>query len=173
MTDFTATIDTTEVDAFNRAMPREIFNATRSAVRTTTTFAEKELEKRMANASKIPLKAFKVHRVLSKSSDESGKIWFGLKPIKARFAGALSEEVDGASAGSYFFRKAFVAKIGNAPENIFKRKGKSRFPVVTQIVELQQATEITADVSVLAEQELLTRFSKKLNAYIEKRESAA
>lgn len=173
MADFSATLDASEVNEFARAMPREIFNATRSAIRTTTTFAEKELEKRMADATKIPLKAFKVFRVLGKARDDKGSVWFGFKPIKAKFLGAINEEIDGASAGSYFFRKAWIASFGGGSENIFKRKGKSRFPVVAQTAQLPQSESTTADIAVIAEQELLTRFTKKLNGYIEKRESAA
>lgn len=173
MADFTATIDTTEVDAFNRAMPREIFNATRSAVRTTTTFAEKELEKRMAEATQIPIKAFKVFRVRSKASDETGRVWFGLKPIQAKYLGKMSESGSGAEAGSYFFQGGFIARMQNGNENIFKRKGKARFPIQSQFANLPQSETITAAVADIAKEELLTRFSKKLNAYIEKRESAA
>lgn len=173
---FNAELDISEVENFAKAMPREIFNASRSAIRTTTTWTEKELEKRMADATQMPIKAFKITRILSKyrgDTDLHKRIWFGFKPIKARFAGELNEEIDGASAGTYFFRKGFIASINGGAENIFKRKGKSRFPVLTQYVDLPQAIEITAEVASLAEQELLTRFSKKIDAYIQKRESAA
>lgn len=183
MADFSVQLDTSEVDEFNRAMPREIFNATRSAIRTTTTFTKKELAKRMADATEIPIKAFKIERIFDKSYSDtelSKKIWFGFKPIKARFAGEMYENPDGAVAGSYFFRKAFIASINGGAENIFKRggyyinsKGKRRQSLVGQYAELPEAIEITAEVASLSEQELLTRFSKKLNAYIEKRESAA
>jgi hypothetical protein len=173
MTDFSATIDTAEVEEFTRALPREIFNATRSAVRTTTTFAEKELEKRMAAASKIPLKAFKVYRVHSKAGDDAGTVWFGFKPIKAKYLGAMSESGSGAEAGSYFFQGGFVARMQNGNENIFKRKGKARFPIQTQFANLPQSELVISAVADIAQEELLTRFTKKLNGYIEKRESAA
>lgn len=173
MADFSATIDTAEVDEFTRALPREIFNATRSAIRTTTTFAEKELEKRMAAATEIPLKAFKVFRVRSKASDESGTIWFGFKPIQAKYLGKMEESGSGATAGAYFFQDGFIAKMRNGNESIFKRKGKARFPIEAQVAKLPQSETITSAVADIAEQELLTRFSKKISAYIEKRESAA
>lgn len=173
MADFTATIDTSEVDNFNRAMPREIFNATRSAVRTTTTFAEKELEKRMAQATQIPIKAFKVFRVRSKSSDVAGAVWFGFKPIQAKYLGKMSESGSGAEAGTYFFQGGFIARMQNGNENIFKRKGSKRLPIQSQFANLPQSETITEAVADLAEQELLTRFSAKLNAYIQRRESAA
>lgn len=173
MADFTATIDTSEVDEVMRALPREIFNATRSAIRTTTTFAEKELEKRMAEATQIPLKAFKVYRVHSKAGDEAGTVWFGFKPIQAKYVGKMSESGSGAEAGSYFFQGGFIAKMQNGNENIFKRKGKARFPIQAQFANLPQSETITAAVADIAQEELMTRFTKKLNAYIEKRESAA
>jgi hypothetical protein len=176
MTSFTTTLDTTEVDEFTRALPREIFNATRSAIRTTTTFAEKELEKRMAEATQIPIKAFKVFRVLSKSSDVEGRIWFGLQPMRARFVGKIEESTDGATAGNYFFKGTgdhyFIAKLGSV-NSIWKRRGKDRFPVTEAKVNLINSERITAAVADIAEEELITRFTKKLNAYIEKRESAA
>ena len=173
MPDFSANLDASEVENFARAMPREIFNATRSAIRTTTTFAEKELEKRMADATQIPIKAFKVFRVRSKSSDVEGNVWFGFKPIQAKYLGKMEESGSGSTAGSYFFQGGFIAKMQNGNENIFKRKGKARFPIESQVARLPQSETITQAVADIAQQELLTRFNKKLNAYIEKRESAA
>ena len=173
MADFSVQFDTREVDEFNRAMPREIFNAQRSAIRTTTTWAEKELEKRMADATQIPLKAFKVYRVKSRASDELGSVFFGFNPIQAKYLGKMEEVGSGAMAGSYFFQGGFIARMQNGNENIFKRKGKSRLPIESQFAKLPQSETITAAVADIAEQELLTRFTKKLNGYIEKRESAA
>lgn len=168
-----AIIDFSEVDNFMQAMPREIFNATRSAIRTTTTFAEKELGKRMADATNIPLKAFKVFRIRSVSSDTTGTVWFGFKPIQAKYLGKMEETGTGAMAGSYFFQGGFIAQMQNGNENIFKRKGKARFPIQSQTAQLPQAIPITEDVAQLSEQELLTRFTQKLNGYIQNRESAA
>lgn len=173
MPDLNVSLDTSEIDEFMRAMPREIFNATRSAIRTTTTFAEKELEKRMADATNIPLKVFKITRILSKASDTGGTVWFGFKPIKAKFVGKMEETGTGATAGSYFFQGGFIASINGGLPNMFKRVGQARFPIATQFVELPQAIPITEDVAELSKQELFTRFSAKINAYIEKRESAA
>jgi hypothetical protein len=169
-------------------MPREIFNATRSAIRTTTTFAEKELEKRMAEATDIPTKAFRVVRVHSKASDDSGSVWFGFNQIKAKFVGDMLkayETKDGVVNGSYFFKKAFIASFNGGSSNIFVRSsslrsyedknGKLRYmhPLMTEYVYLPHSIEISADVSELAQQELMTRFSTKLWGYIERRESAA
>lgn len=173
MADFSVQLDTSEVDEFNRAMPREIFNATRSAIRTTTTWAEKELEKRMAESSGIPIKVFKVFRVHSKASIETGRVWFGFKQLKPRYVGNLQQEETGASAGTYFFQGGFVATMRNGKESIFKRKGRARFPIQEQFVKLPQADQITSDVKEQAQQELITRFTAKLRGYIEKRESAA
>lgn len=175
MADFNIQLDTREVEEFNRAMPREIYNATRSAIRTTTTFAEKELEKRMSAATQIPLKSFKVYRVLSQATRAEGKVWFGFRAIKAKFVGEMKQDDLGAWAGSYFFRSGFIASINGGAPNLFKRLGKSRHPIVTQYVVLDEnkSLSITQDVSNLAEQELQTRFSNKLRGYIERRESAA
>lgn len=172
MADFNIQLDTSEFEEFNRAMPREIYNATRSEIRTTTTFAEKELEKRMSAATQIPIKVFKVFRVLSKASDETGRVWFGFKQLKPRFVGNLQQEETGASAGTYFFQGGFVAKMLNGKESIFKRKGRSRLPIQEQFVKLPQAEQITEEVRELSEQELQTRFTNKLRGYIERRESA-
>lgn len=173
MADFNIQLDVNEVDEFARAMPREIYNATRSAIRTTTTFAEKELEKRMSAATQIPLKVFKVFRVHSKASIETGRVWFGFKQLKPRYVGKLEQEASGASAGMYFFQGGFVATMRNGKESIFKRKGRSRLPIQEQFVNLPQAQQITEEVRELAQQELKTRFTNKLRGYIERRESAA
>jgi hypothetical protein len=61
----------------------------------------------------------------------------------------------------------------NGNENIFKRKGKARFPIQTQFANLPQSELVISAVADIAQEELLTRFTKKLNGYIEKRESAA
>jgi len=173
MTDFSANLDITEVENFARAMPREIFNAQRSAIRTTTTWAKKELEKRMADATQIPLKAFKVYRVKSRASDEFGSVFFGFNPIQAKYLGKMEETGTGATAGSYFFQGGFIARMRNGNTSIFARKGKSRLPIQAQTAKLPSAESMTATVAQEAQQELLSRFNKKLNAYIEKRESAA
>lgn len=187
MADFSVQLDTSEVDEFNRAMPREIFNATRSAIRTTTTWAEKELEKQAAAQSEIPIKAFKVWRVRSKANNELGKVWFGLDPVRARFAGKIEERSDGALAGSYFFRGKgdhyFAATLGdrnNRPgsgntgvKSIWKRVEDTRFPVTEAKIKIEKLSELAAEIAIYSTEELLTRFSKKLNAYIEKRGSAA
>lgn len=188
MADFSVQLDTSEVEEFNRAMPREIFNATRSAIRTTTTWTEKELEKKSSEKTKIPLKAFKDHRVFSRKTDYVGNVWFGFSAMNARFLGKIEETLEGAFAGSYFFRGRgdhyFVAKLGNrgsghrdyydsGVQSIWTRLYNTRFPVTEGRANINNLESLADEIALAAGEELKDRCSKKLRAFIEKRESAA
>lgn len=167
-------IDYSQVENLTQAMPREIFNATRSAIRTTTTFAEKLLEQKMADATKLPKNVFKVHRVLSRFSDSQsnphGRVYFYILPVKARFAGKMTNapEEGGARAGEYAFKGGFIAKMRKSSglESIFTRIGKSRLPIKEEVIKLPQTDVIVKEVADIAEGEVTKRFSEKLNGYL-------
>lgn len=156
--------------------PRKVHNALRSAIRTTTAWAEKEFEKRLASETEIPLQVFRKFRVKKKlfggssaaafgngGATESGLVWGGYNPIQARFAGRMSQNEDGAWAGAYYFDRAFIATMrrSSGVRSIFKRRGRARLPIDHQTVAIPQTAAIAETVAADAEQELLRRFRAK------------
>jgi hypothetical protein len=157
-------LDQKDLQRFLNAAPRTIFNAQRSAIRTTTTFADKLLKDRMALATGLPGKVFKKFRVVKRSSDSRGVIFLGMNPVKAAFAGKLTQEPGGASAGQYYWAGGFVATMRSGHVSIFKRKGSQRLPLVEQVVELPQAEAIAGQVADETAAELQRRYLEKLEA---------
>ncbi len=157
-------LDQRDLQRFLNAAPRTIFNAQRSAIRTTTTFADKLIKNRMAAASGLPGKVFKNFRVFSKASDQRGIIFLGFNPIKAAYAGKMTQETGGAMAGQYYWAGGFIAKMRTGHESIFKRKGSRRFPLVEQTVQLPQSEAIAEQVANEAAEELQRRYLDKLQA---------
>lgn len=144
--------------------PRKVRNALRSAIRTTTTWAEKEFERRLAAETEIPLPVFRRFRVKKKlfgDATESGLVWGGYNPIQARFAGRMTQDDGGAWAGVYYFRRSFVATMRSGMTSIFKRRGRARLPIDHQTVVIPQTASIAETVAADAEQELLRRFRAK------------
>jgi hypothetical protein len=154
--------------------PRKVHNALRSAIRTTTTWAEKQLDAQMAAETEIPISVFKRFRVKKKllggsaaaafgggGLPEEGRIWSGYRPVKARFVGKMSQDESGATAGAYYFGGAFIARMGTGLTAIFKRRGKKRLPIDEQKVNIPQAEAIAESVADQAQQEVLRRFRAK------------
>jgi hypothetical protein len=164
MIDLHIELDASQLERFLATAPRVIFNARRSAIRTTTTFADKELKRRMALATGLPGKVFKNFRVQKKSFDDEGRVWLGMNPVKAKYAGKLTEVGTGATAGAYYFEGGFIAKMHTGHESIFKRVGADRFPIIEQKIELPMARAILEQVAGLSQLELQRRYLEKLEA---------
>lgn len=165
--------------------PRQVRNALRSAVRTTSTWAHREMDRRMAAATALPVSIFKKHRIKHRiqgggvDSVESGHVWVGYKPIRARYAGPLRQDETGAWAGPYYFKGGFIARMPTGMVSLFKRRPKAalmpadakdskgrpkrnRLPIEEQTVKLSHAAErIGGEVADLARAELLRRFRAK------------
>lgn len=198
MADFNIQLDTSEVDEFNRAMPREIYNATRSAIRTTSTLASKLLSEKLSEATGIKSSLFRKNttdqnakprvQVFISKDMQSSKIWLGYRPLSPIMVGKLRQEKTGAGAGrTYFSRGGFVAKMQSGHVGIFQRIGgrrvtreaadghriNSELPIKEQFINVPAVNGIMNQVREAAQEELQTRFSNKLRGYIERRESAA
>lgn len=177
MADIRIHFDDREAQEFLRTHgPRKVHNALRSAIRTTTTWAEKEFENRLASETEIPLSVFRRFRVKRRlfggssaaafgggGAIESGLVWGGYNPIQARFAGKLSKDTGGSWAGAYYFERAFIATMQRSSglRSIFKRRGRARLPIDHQKVSIPQTAAIAEDVAADVEQELLRRFRAK------------
>jgi hypothetical protein len=177
MADIRIRVDDREVqDYLQTHGPRKVHNALRSAIRTTTTWAEKETDRRLAAETEIPLSVFRRFRVKKRifggsaasafgagGKVESGLVWSGYNPIKARFAGPMSQDDSGATAGAYYFGGAFIARMPNGLAAIFKRAGKKRLPINEQKVNIPQAEAVAEAVASEAQQELLRRFRARFS----------
>lgn len=179
MADIRIHFDDREAQEFLRTHgPRKVHNALRSAIRTTTTWAEKEFEKRLASETEIPLSVFRRFRVKKKlfggssaaafgngGATESGLVWGGYNPIKSRFVGRMSQDTGGAWAGAYYFGRSFVGRMGRSSglTSIFKRRGRARLPIDEQKVAVPQTEAIAESVANEAERELLRRFRAKFS----------
>lgn len=144
------------------ALPKTIFNAQRSAIATTTTWAGKELRNRMQVKTGIPARVFRRFRVKTRRNRETGMVWIGLNAVKASYVGKLSQDTGGAWAGEYYFAGGFVGRMKNGHAGIFKRQGKSRLPIVEQAVDLKPGFEVAEEVAVQAQIELRNRFAAKV-----------
>lgn len=177
MADIRIRFDDSEAQEFLRTHgPRKVHNALRSAIRTTTTWAEKRLDQQLAAETAIPISVFRRFRVKKKilggsaasafgggGQTEQGRIWSGYNPIKARFAGKMSQSEGGAFAGQYYFPGAFIATMRRSSglTAIWRRKGKGRLPIVEQTVNIPQAEAIAERVADEAGQEFMRRFRAK------------
>jgi hypothetical protein len=179
MADIKIHFDDREAQEFLRTHgPRKVHNALRSAIRTTTTWAEKEFERRLAGKTEIPLSVFRRFRVKKRvfggsssgafgngGATESGLVWGGYNPIKSRFVGRMAKADYGATAGAYYFQRAFIAKMRRSSglQSIFKRRGRARLPIDEQKVSIPQTEAIAESVAGEAERELLRRFRAKFS----------
>jgi hypothetical protein len=188
MADIRIRFDDSEAQTYLRTHgPRKVHNALRSAIRTTTTWAEKRLDQRLAAETAIPINVFRRFRVKKKilggssaaafgggGQMEQGRIWSGYNPVKARFAGKMEQSSGGAFAGQYYFGGGFIATMRRSSNltGIFKRtakrspddvknRGLLRWKIEEQVVELRQAEAIAAQVADDAGQEFMRRFRAK------------
>lgn len=156
--------------------PRKVQNALRSAIRTTTTWAKKETDRRLAAETAIPVSVFRKFRVKKRivggsaptafggaRAVESGYVWSGYNPIKARFVGKMRQDEGGAYAGTYYFQGAFMATMRSGLTAIFKRRGKKRLPIEEQRVKIPQAETIATSVAEAAREQVLLRFRAKFS----------
>ncbi len=155
-------LDAAEAQRVIDALPSTIFKAQRSAIGTTTTWANKEMQSRMAIKTGIPARVFRRFRVVSKRQRDSGLVWVGLNKVKAAYVGDLLEEIGGASAGNYYFEGGFIATMRSGHEGIFKRLGQGRLKIIEQTVNLNLGFEVAEEVAGDAGRELRARFAAKV-----------
>lgn len=152
------------------AIEAKIQRAQRSATQTTTTWADKLIKEKLIRLNPdIPQSVIKKYRVFKKMrggrGGEYGDILTGFNPVKAKFAGKIEVAEDGVFAGRFFFQKAFYAAIAhntNREPSIYKRKGRSRFPVVEQKVEVLHVPELIESLLPVIAAEMKLRFETKM-----------
>lgn len=164
MSTINVTFDNAEVERWLDAAPKRIFSAKNSAIRTTATFARRELQRRVTAATGLPSRVFKVFRIKRRDAIGRSTVWIGANPVEAAYVGKLQQEPSGASAGEFFWEGAFVATLRSGHTSIFKRKGRKRLPIVEQVVDLPMVKAIAKEVADLSQIELQRRFIAKLEA---------
>lgn len=155
---------------------RNVKNAMRSAVKRTSTWAEKETDKRMALATELPLPIFKRHRVFKSlprdaQGIETGVIWLGYRRVAAKFAGRIVEEPGYLTAGAYHFPHGFMwrGKVfyrRDAPQKVRMTKGRNigklRERIFKAYVAMPQAPDVIRQVSEEAGPMLQRLFLERL-----------
>lgn len=141
------------------AARRQIGAAGRRAARRTATWLRGEMAAELATAHDVPLR---VIRRRLKVSGARGRVpgsvlWAGILPVRARDIGKLwprssrqQRAARGSWAGEHFFPGAFVARLGSV-RSVWRRKGRERFPVSEEKVELTEARPIAERQLVRAE----------------------
>lgn len=164
MTEQTVSLNADEVAAqLHDFSQNKVVNALRSAISTTTTWTEHQLEQRMAEHTSIPYLAFKKYRIHKRllggqTTLPIGRVWEGTLPIKARYVGAMRQDDTGAWAGRYFFPGAFIATLRNEMQGVFKRVSHKALPIEEQAVDLPDVPSIAEGVARDAQQEVVRRF---------------
>jgi hypothetical protein len=171
---FRVSLEDSEFQRFATNFPRAIYNATRSAHRSTATFIEKQTENKLSEKYEIPLKTLKKYRVTSKKHDFFSSVTTGWNPIAAKsssdnsFIGKLSQEDGGAWAGSYYFENGFISTLRSGRKAIFKRVGNTRLPIKAQTINVNESPSIVNDMENLAGIEFKRRFESKMQQYIQR-----
>lgn len=133
--------------------------AMQRAVRKTHQWLLRQVARAIAQETLIPQKGIKP-RVFSDFDAKAlrGHVWVGLNPLDAKHSGSLSQAKFGARAGKHLFNGAFVARLGSAPQNIYKRKGAGRFPLIKQTIDIEEPGF-----------EVMRRLEKQAKHYFEQR----
>jgi hypothetical protein len=159
------TLDVSQVDEFVATLPRHIFNAQRSATRTTTTFARKRLQSEMAVEARIPARVFRRYRIKSKTSGDGGTVWFGFDDVSAAYVGNPKQFKHFARSGKHRWEGGFVATMRSGHKSIFRRSARSRLPIDEQFVEMPQSLEVARVVAREARIRMHESFIEKVRQY--------
>lgn len=118
---------------------KKLEKAMQRAVRKTHKWLLRQLTIAIAKETLISQKGI-TPRVFSNFDKKTlkGSVWVGLNPVSATKAGQPRQTKVGVSAGKYRFDGAFVAQFGSAPENVYRRKGRERMPVIKETIDIKE-----------------------------------
>lgn len=155
------------VEAALKSRPAQATRALVRAINKTLTWAVSQGLRAIARQHEVPLKALRGRRrgSVRRASRVSltGTAWFGTRPIRASALGTPRQTRLGARAGSHFFAKAFVATMPSGHLGIFKRRDRSRLPIVEQTVHLSAAKTALDPVQAGLADRLQKTFLQELN----------
>jgi len=111
-----------------KARPAQIKRAARKTVRQVTNKLHKRLGGAIPRADGTPVVGYRKIRAKKKTPrgrgrSSYGEVWMGTNKIAAHYAGRMRNRPSqgGASVGGHFFKNAFVAKMSNGYESVWKR----------------------------------------------------
>ena len=161
------------IAAMFKARPAQIRRASRKTVRTVTNRLHRELGGQIPRANSTPVVGYRKIRAKKKTprgrgQSSFGSVWMGTNRIAARYAGRLrnNKSRGGASAGKHFFENAFVAKMSNGYESIWKRMDDGKLK--QQYVELPNARAIAEQAADKARRELKLLLRKNMEIEMNK-----
>lgn len=147
------------------ALPEDSRKAERRAIRRTLQFARSRMLKRASQESAITQKSLRqARRSFYSWNDEGGEAWLGTLDMKAGFVGRVSQQKKGAKVGQHKFPGAFTAHLYGR-HSIFKRKGRSRFPVIEQTIPVEVDEGFMSILRYQADQRLLEQYISDLEYF--------
>jgi hypothetical protein len=160
-----------DADAVLNALPRDIFNAQRSAERDTVRFAKNQTQNRMIERTGVPARVFRriKGRIRTKNTQQLGVVWLGFNKIAAAYLGRMQQTRTGARAGKFFFEGGFIATMKSGHKSVWYRKGADRLPIKEATQDINVGFEVMQDVARLAEIELKNKFREhvlRLNPHL-------
>jgi hypothetical protein len=181
-------MSTIEIDArtalddlarFIDAFPKEGGAAARRAINKTLGWVNSKGLRAIAAEHGIPLKTLRGRRRVSMrratGQSLSGRIWFGLAPIKAVYLGTPRQTKSGVRVGGLTFPGAFIATMPSGHLGVFKRAdslsrrsvGRSagsqpNLPIVEQTVTLSAARESIRAIFAQVPERFRTVFMQEL-----------
>lgn len=164
-------LDAENITAFVDLLPRQLFQARRSAIAKTTTLTKQSLQQRMASQLHIPSKVWRRYRMAVRRKPEQGLVWVGLNEVKAAYTGAMRQGPHGAYAGERYFPGAFIATMRSGHKGIFsrtgareKRNGKWFAAIAEEMVDVDLGFHVTEAVAQQATETLRTQFIDRVLA---------
>jgi hypothetical protein len=164
-----------DADAVLKALPRDIFNAQRSAERDTVRFAKNQTQNRIIERTGVPARVFRriKGRIRTKNTQKLGVVWLGFNEIAAAYLGRLQQTRTGARAGKFFFEGGFIATMKSGKKSAWYRTGgitnTGKPEIKEHTAEINVGYEVMADVAKLAEIELKAKFREhvlRLNPHL-------
>lgn len=133
------------------------------AMNKTLRWIGSQAKHQIAQQHDIPLKSLKGRVRLAKAKPGKARAiaWFGVSDMRAIFAGA-KQNARGVHARGHFFQSAFIATpYGHL--NVFKRKGRERFPIIVQKIPLDKAESILSEITTRVPDRLRTIYAQEIN----------
>lgn len=138
-------------DLFAHLTPRNVGLAAQRAANRTRDWLLTQMSRELAQRAALPVNGlrgrFRRGRKKALQQDGAGYaiLWIGLNAIEAQRAGVLRQTKKGTRAGRHFFDRAFVARIYNGTEKVWRRKnfgkGSGRWPVVKMTIPIDEIME--------------------------------
>ncbi len=171
MSDFNIQFDSNAVGRFMDELPSTIKRAHYESISVATTWAKKELIRRMTQDTGFRERVFSGYRVKSKRNRGKGVAWLGYNEVKTGYAGKLTQESGGASVAGHYFPGGFVATMRSGHSGIFKRLGNITGRIIEQSIDIPEARQYLI-VETLAQETQVVLYDKfassirQLNPYL-------